>query len=234
MNRLNTLKAATAIVAFAGLALATGQARAGCGMGEVGTAGAKPMVYRNDATGRLIRADFLEPFNTSAITGLWSFVFTAEGDVGPHAPSNAIGLPDGAVADAGFVTWHDDGTEIMNSGRAPVSGSFCMGVWKQVGPRTYRLNHWALSWVPGYPFQPNESPSWSSLSGGVDEAFQALGPTNIQETITLDSSGNSYTGTFTLTQYGNDGSSEPINDVKNAPVLGVLVGTVSATRITVQ
>ena len=104
------------------------------------------------------------------------------------------------MVDAGFVTWHDDGTELMNSGRAPASGSFCMGVWKQVGNSTYKLNHWALSWIPDY--QPGQTKSWSELSGGgVDETFQAFGPANIEEVVTLSNRGNGYTGSFRLTQY---------------------------------
>ena len=104
------------------------------------------------------------------------------------------------MVDAGFVTWHDDGTELMNSGRAPASGSFCMGVWKQVGNSTYKLNHWALSWIPDY--QPGQTKSWSELpGGGVDETFQAFGPANIEEVVTLSNRGNGYTGSFRLTQY---------------------------------
>lgn len=210
---------ATAIVSFTGLVLVTGQAMAGCGMGGIAPAGAKPMIY-------------LEPFRSSAITGLWKFVFTAAGDVGTGAPANALPLPDGTPVDAGFVTWHDDGTELMNSGRAPSSGSFCMGVWKQVGFRTYKLNHWALSWIPDY--QPGVTNSWSQLPGGIDEAFHALGPTNIQETVTLDGGRNAYEGTFRLTQYVNDGTKAPITDVSGAPVAFVIVGKVSAARVTVQ
>lgn len=120
----------------------------------------------------------------------------------------------------------------MNSGRAPASGSFCMGVWKQVGPRTYRLNHWALSWIPDY--QPGITDSWSQLPGGIDEAFHALGPANIQETITLSGDRNGYQGRFLLKQYVNDGTKTPINDVSGAPVAFVIVGKVTATRVTVQ
>lgn len=230
MNRV--MLKATAIVTFAGLILTTGQAMAGCGMGEVGTAGARPMMYRSDDSGGLLRTAYLEPYVNSAITGLWRFTFTAKGDVGSGAPVNALPLPDGTPVDAGFVTWHDDGTEIMNSGRAPSSGSFCMGVWKQVGSRTYKLNHWALSWIPDY--QPGVTNSWSELPGGIDEAFHAFGPGNILETITLSRDHNSYQGTFQITQYVNDGTKTPINDVSGAPVAFVIVGTVSATRVTVQ
>ncbi|HEX3844445.1 MAG TPA: hypothetical protein VHV80_08800 [Steroidobacteraceae bacterium] len=223
---------ATTRVTFTGLILATGQAMAACGMGGIGHAGAKPMAYRSDDGGSLFRTSFLEPFYTSPITGLWKFVFTAKGDTGSHAPSNALPLPDGALVDAGFVTWHDDGTELMNSGRAPSSGSFCMGVWKQVGSRTYKLNHWALSWIPDY--QPGVTNSWSQLPGGTDEALHAFGPTNIQETVSLTGGNNGYTGTFRLTQYVNDGTKTPITDTTGAPVAFVIVGTLSATRVTVQ
>jgi hypothetical protein len=223
---------ATAIITFTGLILSTGQAMAGCGMGELGQAKAKPMAYRHDGGGGLLETSFLEPFSTSPITGLWKFVFTAQGDTGPQAPANALPLPDGTPVDAGFVTWHDDGTELMNSGRAPSSGSFCMGVWKQVGPRTYRLNHWALSWIPDY--QPGVTNSWSQLPGGADEALRALGPANIQETVTLSRGNSGYTGTFRLTQYVNDGTKTPINDSTGAPVAFVIVGTISATRVTVE
>ena len=219
----------TATLGFTGLILATGQAMAGCGMGGL-AAGFRPVIYREDGPG-FVRAS-LEPFYSSAITGLWKFVFTAQGDTGTGAPANALPLPDGTQVDAGFVTWHDDGTELMNSGRAPSSGSFCMGVWKQVDRHTYKLNHWALSWIPDY--QPGVTDSWSQLPGGTDEAFHAFGPTNIQETVTLTRENNAYQGTFRLTQYVNDGTKTPITDVSNAPIAFVIVGTVTATRVTVQ
>lgn len=226
-----TLKV-TAIVSFTGLICAAGQAIAGCGTGGIAAVEAKPMIFRSADRGGLLDAAYLEPYVSSAITGLWKFTFTAKGDVGNGAPVNALPLPDGTPVDAGFVTWHDDGTELMNSGRAPSSGSFCMGVWKQVGIRTYKLNHWALSWIPDY--QPGVTSSWSQLPGGADEAFHALGPANILESLTLSRDDNSYEGTFRLTQYVNDGTKTPINEVTGAPVAFVIVGTVTATRVMVQ
>ena len=236
---------ATAIVTFTGLVLAAGQAMAGCGMGEIGMAGAKPMVYRDEGGGGLLRTAFLEPYYTAPITGLWKFVFTAKGNTGANAPPNALPLPDGALVDAGFVTWHDDGTELMNSGRAPASGSFCMGVWKQVGALTYKLNHWALSWIPAYV--PGETSSWSNgplpapgpppaggtSVGGTDQAFVFAGPTNIQETVTLSRDGTQYTGTFKLIQYNPvPGAQVTAYDPSN--IATVITGTVSATRVTVD
>jgi hypothetical protein len=192
------------------------------------------MVYRSAEASGFIRTDFDQhdnfgPFNTAAITGLWKFVFTAEGNLAPNAPPNALPFPDGTPVDAGFVTWHDDGTELMNSGRAPASGSFCMGVWKQVGRKSFKLNHWAISWIPDY--HPGQTQSWSAVPGGIDETFKAFGPTNIQETVALTNRDDGYTGKFRLTQYVNDGTSAPISDVSAAPVAFVILGNVSATRI---
>lgn len=129
----------------------------------------------------------------AVVVGLWKFKFVSKG---------SKGIPDGAEIDAGYVTWHADGTELMNSGRAPKTGSFCMGAWRQTGWRTFKLNHYALSW---------------------DEMGASLiGPANIREQITVDRSGESYSGTFTLTQYSVDEST----------VLAQVKGIVTATRVT--
>ena len=113
-----------------------------------------------------------------AIVGLWKVKFVSKGNTG-------IGIPDGAPIDEGYATWHSDGTEIMNSGRAPKTGSFCMGVWKQTGRSSYRLNHFALSW----------DPTGTTL----------IGPANIREEVVLGESENSYSGTFTIDQYDTEG-----------------------------
>jgi hypothetical protein len=104
-----------------------------------------------------------------------------------------------------------------------------MGVWRQVGGDSYRLNHWALSWIPDY--EPGQTQSWDQLPGGVDEAFRALGPTNIQELVTVSNHGDRYTATFRITQYVNDCTSQPITETTGAPVAFVIVGKISATRI---
>jgi hypothetical protein len=109
--------------------------------------------------------------DNASIVGLWKIKFL---------------LADGSVFDDGYATWHSDGTELMNSGRAPMTGSFCMGAWKQTNDDTYRLNHFALSWDPsGTTF---------------------VGPANIRETITVDPSGKTYKGRFTLNQYDVNGN----------------------------
>jgi hypothetical protein len=131
--------------------------------------------------------------HAAAIVGLWKFSFVSKG---------SKGIPDGALIDAGYVTWHSDGTELMNSGRPPMTGSFCMGVWKPLGHDTFKLNHIALSWDP---------------TGTV-----FVGPTNIREIVSVNRNGDSYTGTFTLDQYATD----------EKTVLAHVQGTVAATRVT--
>jgi hypothetical protein len=153
-------------------------------------------------------SDSEEAANSPGIVGMWHFTFTAEGN-------NPPGPPDGAVVDSGYVTWHSDGTELMNSGRAPTTGSFCMGVWKQAGRSTFKLNHFALAWS----WDPN-TPVTGPGTGGADFA----GPANIRETVTLDKTGNQYQGWFTLTQYQTDGTT----------IAEAVTGKVTATRITVD
>ncbi len=138
--------------------------------------------------------------NQPVIVGLWKFAFTAT-------------TPFSGPFDAGYVQWHSDGTELMNSGRAPTTGSFCMGVWKQTGRSTYKLNHFALSWA----FDAS-TPSTGPGTGGAD----FVGPTNIREEIIVDKSGNSYKGNFILIQYEPDGTT----------AVATITGTVNATRIT--
>jgi hypothetical protein len=119
-----------------------------------------------------------EDFDHAGIVGLWKIKFVSKGNTG-------IGIPDGAPLDDGYATWHSDGTEIMNSGRVPKTGSFCMGVWKRTGRSSFKLNHFALSWDP--------------------TGTKLIGPTNIKQEIVLDGNENSYSGTVTIDQYDTEG-----------------------------
>ena len=118
------------------------------------------------------------PRSGRPIVGMWHFTFVSLGNGG-------MGIPDGTVLDAGYQTWHADGTEITNSGRPPMTQSFCTGVWDRSGG-SYRLNHYALSWDP--------------------TGTQFVGPTNIREMVSVDASGNAIEGEFTIDQYSSDGS----------------------------
>ena len=105
--------------------------------------------------------------------------------------------------DTGFAVWHADGTEIMNSGdRAPLTSNFCVGVWKKINNR-YKLNHAAISW---------------DSTGTVQ-----VGAANIVENVGLAPNGNSFSGTFTITQYDMNGN-----------VLATVSGNITGTRIDVD
>ena len=104
----------------------------------------------------------------AAVVGFWKFTFVSR---------NNSGIADGTVLDAGYAQWHSDGTEIMNSSRPPATQSFCLGVWKKIGPSSFKLNHFALSF---------------DLSGNP------VGGSNIREEVTVEQGGDRYTGTFTI------------------------------------
>ena len=133
----------------------------------------KPAAYRLAALAVAARDDD----NDAAIVGMWKVQFVSEG---------TNGIPDGTMIDSAYAQWHSDGTEIMNSGRPPITSSFCLGVWKKTGESTYKLNHFALSWDP---------------TGTV-----FVGPANIRENVTLNAQGNSFSGTFTIDQFDTNGN----------------------------
>lgn len=138
------------------------------------------------------------------IVGLWQFEMISK-----STSSHTNPMPDGTLIDFGTAAWHSDRTELMNSGsRNPADGDFCQGVWKQVGPSTFELNHIALAWTNG--------------------AY--TGPAKIQERVTVGADGDKFSGTFVLTQYL--ASPTTGHEFDENTVLVSITGTISATRIT--
>jgi hypothetical protein len=106
----------------------------------------------------------------ASIVGLWHVRF----------------LSGGLLYDEGFDQWHSDGSEILNdNGVPPAQGNVCLGVWKEVGPRTFKLKHPAWNW---------------------DANGNLIGTLIIHETVTLDADGDSYQGTFTFDFYDLKGN----------------------------
>ena len=154
-------------------------------------------VYRPGTEGRfLLTGDDGGWPGEAGIVGMWRFVLVSGG----------------AVVDDGYAQWHSDGTEIQNSGlHAPDTGNFCLGVWQQVGPNKYQLNHFPLAWnVTG------QSPA---------AAIQ------LTETVKLTDFDH-FTGTFTLNVYGRP-SADSLNVSPSKPLMTV-TGTVTATRVTIE
>ena len=116
----------------------------------------------------------------------------------------------GARLDAGYAQWHSDETEIMNSGRDPATSNFCLGAWKSVGKRRYKVNHFALIW--------DNTGKLCTPEPGAPSCF--VGAANVREEIVLDRHGNTYTGIVTIDQYDPDNN-----------WMFRLRGTVAANRI---
>jgi hypothetical protein len=160
---------------------------AGCAPSLAGPTHTSWMVQPGSPTllqAALVKANYSEP----SIVGFWHFIQMS--GINPF--------------DAGYEEWHSDGTEIYNSGgRAPDTGSFCLGVWQQVGVRHYKLNHRAIGWMPG----------------GSTAAYVAA----ITEDVTLSATGNSFSGTYKVIAY----------DLTGHLLQVISSGKVTATRITV-
>ena len=182
-------KVATAlgILLFGAMLAAT--ANADCGSYS-GKASFRPQSWLGQSGVSLLQVNFFD----EPIVGMWRVKFIAEGNVGPGLP------PDDAVIDNTFAQWHSDGTEVMNSSRNPVSGSFCLGTWKRVGLFRYRLNHFAIPWdQTNDPEHPD----------GID---------NIREDVILSPNGKTFKGTFTIDHYDSSG-------VARVHITGKLEGT---------
>lgn len=110
-----------------------------------------------------------------SIVGLWRVAFLV-GD-GPD------------VAYEGFQQWHAGGTEAMvDNGVPPAFGNVCVGVWKQTGPRTYRLRHVTFNW---------------------DENGKSTGTFQVLITVRVDRKGHAYAGTYVADSFDLDGNVIP-------------------------
>jgi hypothetical protein len=152
-------------------------AYAGCPIPDSAVAIGRPGGQVKPLAGAAVPGLFNDDDRDATIVGLWEVSLVSKGN---------SGIPDDAVLDSGYATWHSDGTEIMNSSRPPKSGSFCMGVWKKTGRSTYHLNHVALSWDP------------------TGNTF--VGPARIREDVRVGRGGDTYTGTFAIDQYDPAGT----------------------------
>jgi hypothetical protein len=141
--------------------------------------------------------------NAASIVGLWEFEVRASMDEGP--------FHQGDLLDWGLATWHDDGTEIQfSAGRPYDAGDVCMGVWRQTGRNKFHLNHIALG---------------KDLGTGAN--FD--GVTNIRADVTVDRSGDTFTGNYQITQYA--GSPIDGTEFDQGTVQYQFLGTVTARRV---
>jgi hypothetical protein len=210
-SRLLKGVAAVLVLLMAGLAT-SGQARAGCSDGVLPVTHQQsvrftPAVYRPDQANFTAFTPVGDEGNESAsIVGLWEFEV--------HLKGAQNGLPDNALFDWGLATWHDDGTEIQfSAGRPPSAGDVCMGAWQQVGRSKFKLHHIALGLTP-------------PASTGT-----FVGPAIISANVTVDPSGSSYSGQYTISVYpGSPDNGTEFNE-SGAPLV-TFIGTITAKRVT--
>jgi hypothetical protein len=205
------LLSAVLLLGTAGL-LTVNAAQAGCGFVPAPTvkpnawnsadqSGAtfRPAVYHPGTDGGFLRVNEEWGYEPG-IVGMWRFQMTTPG---PNGTS--------VLVDDGYAQWHSDGTEIQNSGlHAPKTSNFCLGVWKQTGFNTYKLNHFPMAWdaTGDNPANP------------------------IQLTMTVkQTDSDHFSGSFTLKVYTWDGV-----ELTNAsgPPVATITGKITAVRVTID
>jgi hypothetical protein len=102
----------------------------------------------------------------------------------------------------GFDAYHSDHTEVLNEFHDPRTGNVCLGVWKQTGHRTYKLTHPAFLW--------DANGNW-------------IGYRILRQTVTVDDTGNGFSGTWSVDRTDTNGN-----------VLSHLDAEIVGTRITVD
>jgi len=165
---------------------------------------AAPFAAMSTNAGDFVRVSDRDSGRT--IVGLWKFEMISK-----STPTHTNPMPDGTLIDFGTAAWHADGTEIQTSGiRDPRDGDVCQGVWQRVGDSTFVLNHVALAWTNG----------------------TYTGPVSIRAEVTVDSSGNRYSGMFATIVY----LAAPVtgHEFDQNTVLASITGTFTATRVTLR
>lgn len=83
-----------------------------------------------------------------------------------------------------FKKIRNDGTDLESANVNPVTGNFCMGVWKQVGSQIH-LHH--VGW-------------------GFDNLGNLVGPFTVDDVLALGKGGNTYAGSFDFKLYDTQGN----------------------------
>ena len=143
-------------------------------------------------------------------------VFAGDSDVGTvvgmwHAILR-IGDANGPVYDEVLEQFHSDGTELLiSNGLPPALGNVCIGIWKRVAPRTFKLRH--MTW------------NWSPPDGGFGVPGSFAGHFELEVTLRLDARGNAFTGRWTAENFDLEGKHIPALDAQ---------GVVTGTRLSVD
>ena len=124
----------------------------------------------------------------------------------------------GQVVDLVWDVWHSDRTETQNDTTNTILSNVCQGAWVKLGNRTYGLSH------PGFNFLTSP-PNSEDVEGNLDTSSSVL----IFERITVDKSGNSFSGTGIIKTIAGTNPYDP-----TATLLGTENITITAKRVTVD
>lgn len=163
---------------------------------SLGDAEARPAIPDGAAAGFM--ADFMPATGLpSSIVGMWHTTFR---------------LDSGNVYDETLEQFHDDGTELLiSNGLPPALGNVCIGIWKRVGPRAYKLRH--MTW------------NWSPDKGGFGVRGTFAGHFELQVSFSLDPSGRTFQGRWSAQNFDTTGKHLPDLDAE---------GVVRGVRLTID
>jgi hypothetical protein len=166
IQTLRFVKLATLITLMAGLTI---RASASCGdsLTALAAAASAARLSSHGAGAPSRKAD--TDSDNSSVVGLWHIRF----NVGDQTIQEA------------FQIWNDGGTEVHNPNVDPRTGNVCLGAWKAVGKRTFKLAH--RVWI-------------------YDTEGNFGGTIHLSETIYLGHKGQTHTGTFALDFYDPAGN----------------------------
>jgi hypothetical protein len=121
-----------------------------------------------------------------------------------------LGDANGPVYDEVLEQFQSDGTEMLiSNGLPPALGNLCVGVWKRIGSRTYRLRH--MTW------------NWSPPDNGFGVPGTFAGHFELIMTLRVDQRGRSFDGTWSAKNFDLEGEHLPELDAS---------GVIAGVRIT--
>ena len=153
----------------------------------------------DDVAGLLLPAFLASDSDAGTVVGMWHAILRIGGASGP-------------VFDEVLEQFHSDGTELLiSNGLPPALGNVCIGIWKRVAARTYKLRH--MTW------------NWSPPDGGFSVPGSFAGHFELEVTLRLDARGNAFTGHWTAQNFDLDGKHISALDAE---------GVVNGMRLTVD
>ena len=117
--------------------------------------------------------------SSASIVGMWHTILR-------------LGNASGPVFDEVLEQFHEDGTELLiSNGLPPALGNICIGIWKRVGTRSYKLRH--MTW------------NWSPPDGGFGVPGTFAGHFELEVAFDLDPNGRTFRGRWSAKNYDPSG-----------------------------